>query len=174
LAQEYLSKCSIKQTKPLQLTTTSNYLDLCILVQNNCAKIGIQISINVVPASLLKQSKSTGELSFFRSSWIADYPDGENYMACFYGPNKAPNGPNYTRFSNHQFDTYYTQLINTTDLKKRKELYQSMEKLLAKEQPFVLLYYDESIWIKSNKVSGIRINALNHLDLRNANILSLE
>lgn len=174
LAQEYLSKCSIKQTKPLQLTTTSNYLDLCILVQNNCAKIGIQISINVVPASLLKQSKSTGELSFFRSSWIADYPDGENYMACFYGPNKAPNGPNYTRFSNHQFDTYYTQLINTTDLKKRKELYQSMEKLLAKEQPFILLYYDESIWIKSNKVSGIRINALNHLDLRNANILSLE
>jgi hypothetical protein len=31
----------------------------------------------------------------------------------------------------------------------------------------VLLFYDESIWIRSKKIDGIHINALNHLDLRN-------
>ncbi|WP_204324359.1 hypothetical protein, partial [Stenotrophomonas maltophilia] len=41
----------------------------------------------------------------FRGSWIADYPDAENYMAMFYSKNPAP--PNYTRYQNPTFDTLY-------------------------------------------------------------------
>ena len=111
LAREYLSKVTADLSEPLVLTTTRDYLDLCILVQKNCAEVGIAMEIDVVPSSLLKQQKSVGDLAFFRSSWIADYPDGENYMACFYGPNEAPNGPNYTRLSNSGFDAQYEKLL---------------------------------------------------------------
>lgn len=168
LAKEYLSKSAVQQTKPLILTTTSNYLDLCILVQKNCAEIRIDIKIDVVPSSLLKQQKSAGDLAFFRSSWIADYPDGENYMACFYSGNKAPNGPNYTRFDNPSFDKDYLRLLSETNDDKRQKLFTQLQNNLAVNQPYVLLFYDESIWIRSKKVKGIKINALNHLDLREA------
>jgi peptide/nickel transport system substrate-binding protein len=167
LAREYLAKSGISQSKPLILTTTSNYLDLCILVQKNCAEIGITVKIDVVPSSLLKQQKSAGDLTFFRSSWIADYPDGENYMACFYSPNKAPNGPNYTRLNSKIFDTAYEELLSAADFSERNILFSSLEDELFAQQPFVLLFYDESIWIRSKKIDGIHINALNHLDLRN-------
>jgi ABC-type transport system substrate-binding protein len=167
LAREYLAKSGISQSKPLILTTTSNYLDLCILVQKNCVEIGITVKIDVVPSSLLKQQKSAGDLTFFRSSWIADYPDGENYMACFYSPNKAPNGPNYTRLNSKIFDTAYEELLSAADFSERNILFSSLEDELFAQQPFVLLFYDESIWIRSKKIDGIHINALNHLDLRN-------
>lgn len=172
LAKNYLQASRIKNTKPITLTTTSNYLDLCILVQKNCAEIGIEIKIDVIPASLLKQQKSAGDLTFFRSSWIADYPDGENFMACFYGPNKAPNGPNYTRYSNFEFDQEYTSLMSVTDPVKKEKLITKMENILHDDQPFILLFYDESIWLKNKKVDQIKINALNHLDLRQAEVKS--
>ena len=35
-----------------------------------------------------------------------------------------------------------------------------------RELPFILLFYDESIWITPKSVRGLRINPLNHLDLR--------
>jgi ABC-type transport system substrate-binding protein len=167
-AREQLALSKIKQTTPLILTTTRDYLDLCILVQKNCAEVGVTVKIEVVPSSLLKQQKSAGELAFFRSSWIADYPDGENYMACFYGPNKAPNGPNYTRFQSAKFDRVYTQLLSETDPKILQQLFETMEQILAFEQPFIVLFYDESIWLRSKKVRDVYINSLNHLDLRNA------
>lgn len=171
LARYYLKKTAIEQSTPLILTTTRDYLDLCILVQKNCAEIGIDIKIDVIPSSLLKQQKSSGDLAFFRSSWIADYPDGENYMACFYGLNKAPNGPNYTRFLNEDFDQLYMQLLSETDHKKRTELFTRMERILGENQPYALLFYDESIWIRNKKVSFIQVNALNHLDLRETEFL---
>lgn len=166
LAKEYVQKSNVKNNKPITLTTTSNYLDLCILVQKNCAEIGIEVEIDVVPASLLKQQKSSGDLSFFRSSWIADYPDGENFMACFYGPNKAPNGPNYSRYSNQEFDLIYKKVVACTDNSVKRKLFNKMENLLIKDQPFILLFYDESIWIKNKRINHINVNPLNHLDLR--------
>ena len=168
LAQQYLVKSAIKQTKPLLLTTTADYLDLCILVQKNCADIGIDIKIDVVPSSLLKQQKSSGDLTFFRSSWIADYPDGENYMACFYSSNTAPNGPNYTRYNNLDFDTKYLQLLSETYPTKRQDLFAELQYKLEIDQPYALLFYDESIWIRTKKVQNVKINAMNHLDLRQA------
>lgn len=166
LARKYIQKSNANKNQPITLTTTSNYLDLCILVQKNCAEIGIEVKIDVVPSSLLKQQKSAGDLTFFRSSWIADYPDGENFMACFYGPNKAPNGPNYSRYSNIQFDQNYNELIACTDNSIKKKLFKKMENTLHEDQPFILLFYDESIWIKNKKIKQINVNALNHLDLR--------
>lgn len=172
LARTYLTKSTIQQVSPLILTTTPNYLDLCILVQKNCADIGIAVKVDVVPSSLLKQQKSAGELAFFRSSWIADYPDNENYMACFYGNNKAPNGPNYTRLVSEEFDKIYEELLAATTVLEKAKLNQKLESILAQDQPFTPLFYDESLWIRNEKIKGMRVNALNHLDLRYVQIVN--
>lgn len=158
------------QKRSIKLTTTKDYLDLCILVQRDLNKVGFDVNVDPIPSSLLKQQKSAGEVSFFRSSWIADYPDGENYMACFYSKNHAPNGPNYTRYSNPVFDGYYENLIKSTDPAEKLALLKKMEALLAQDLPYVLLFYDESIWIQPKYISGLSINPLNHMDLRRLEI----
>lgn len=166
-AREILQQINFKQENPLVLTTTKDYLDLCILVQKNLADVGIQLKVDVIPSSLLKQQKSAGDLAFFRSSWIADYPDAENYMACFFSKNKAPNGPNYTRFQNKQFDQLYQRLVAENDYAIRLSIINEMETILNNESVFVLLFYDESLWLKANYVQNFKVNALNYLDLRN-------
>ena len=34
-----------------------------------------------MPTATLRQAKSSGKLEAFRASWIADYPDAENYLS---------------------------------------------------------------------------------------------
>ena len=67
--------------------------------------IGIDVKIDVKPAVTLRELVAKSKLNVFRKNWLADYPDGENYLALFYSKNFSPIGPNYCHFSNEEFDT---------------------------------------------------------------------
>jgi peptide/nickel transport system substrate-binding protein len=153
-------------TPKIELTTSSNYLILCEFIQKELENIGIQISINVIPGSSLKQAKANGKLDFFRASWIADYPDAENYMALFYSKNFSPNGPNYTHFKNENFDKLYEKMIKETDQSERVKMYKKMDSIVISKSIIVPLYYDEVTRFLSKNVKGMEITATNLLDLR--------
>jgi peptide/nickel transport system substrate-binding protein len=60
----------------------------------------------------------------FRASWVADYPDAQNYLSLFYSKNFTPNGPNYTHFKNEEFDRMYENAMTETNDSSRIELYE--------------------------------------------------
>jgi len=154
------------QLPTITLTTVANYRDLCEFIQSELAKVGLTIKVDVVPAANLREMKSQGTMAFFRASWIADYPDAENYLSLFYGPNRSPFGPNYSRFYNDQFDAWYTQARQTTEPNIREALYKKMDSLIVAEAPVVPLFYDEVVRIYPKRIKGLRGNAMNLLDLR--------
>ena len=110
--------------------------------------------------------KSSGELEMFRASWVADYPDAENYLSLFYSPNFTPNGPNYMHYKNELFDSLYHKSLSINAIEDRKILYQKMDSLIISEAPVVPLYYDMAIRFVNKKVSGLGINPQNFLFLK--------
>jgi peptide/nickel transport system substrate-binding protein len=132
----------IKITPKLKLTTDSNYLDICEYLQRELQKIGIEIKVEVLPTASLRQAKSSGKLELFRASWIADYPDAENYLSLFNSLNFSPKGPNYTHFSNPKFDKLYQESLNLVSDSLRIKKYEEMnyvERLLYKKEKGFLL-----------------------------------
>jgi len=150
----------------IKLTTTSSYLVFCEFIQKELEKIGIEIIIDVIPASSLKQAKANGKLDFFRASWIADYPDAENYLSLFYSKNFSPNGPNYTHFYDEKYDYLYKQSLQENNMNKRIKLYKKMDSIIISKSIVVPLFYDEVIRFVSKNIKGMKINATNLLDLR--------
>ncbi|KAB2817217.1 ABC transporter substrate-binding protein [Phaeocystidibacter marisrubri] len=148
------------------LNTTSNYLDLCEYLQSSWNKMGIPVEVEVLPAPTLREGKAEGTLAFFRASWIADYPDAENYLSLFYSENFTPNGPNYTFFSNAEYDRLYALVRASTEDGERIEYYQKMDSILVAESPVVPLFYDEVVRFVPRSVEGLTPNALNLLDLK--------
>ncbi|MGB1042458.1 MAG: ABC transporter substrate-binding protein [Tenacibaculum sp.] len=165
LVDEYI-KVSGNNTPVVTITTNGNYLDLCEFIQRELQKIGLQTKVDVIPPSTLRQGKASGKLPVFRASWIADYPDAENYVSLFYSKNFTPNGPNYTHFKNERFDVLYEQSIKEVDVKKRHQLYQQMDSIIIKEAPVVPLYYDEVIRFSQKNVQGLGINPIDLLHLK--------
>jgi len=154
------------QKPQITITTNSNYLDVCEFIQRELQNIGLEVKVDVIPPSTLRQGKANGKLPIFRASWIADYPDAENYLSLFYSKNFTPNGPNYTHFKNDFFDNLYETSIKETDNEKRYKLYQQMDSIIIAEAPIIPLYYDEVIRFSQNNVKGLGINPIDLLDLR--------
>ncbi|WP_397363131.1 ABC transporter substrate-binding protein [Olleya sp. R77988] len=150
----------------ITLTTTSNYLNFCEYIQRELTKTGLIVNVDVIPPSTLKEGKANGKLDFFRASWVADYPDAQNYLSLFYSGNFAPNGPNYTHFSNPEFDQWYTKAFTETDELERIKLYTKMDSLVLKNTPIVPLYYDEVIRFTQKNISGLGSNPINMLELK--------
>ncbi|APG66380.1 ABC transporter substrate-binding protein [Tenacibaculum todarodis] len=150
----------------ITITTNSNYLDLCEFIQRELQNIGLNTNVDVIPPSTLRQGKANGKLPIFRASWIADYPDAENYVSLFYSKNFTPNGPNYTHFKNDLFDTLYEQSISEVDNNIRYKLYQKMDSIIIAEAPIVPLYYDEVIRFSQKNVKGLGINPIDLLNLK--------
>ena len=150
----------------LTITTTSNYLNFCEYIQRELQKTGLIVTVDVIPASTLKSAKANGKLNLFRASWVADYPDAQNYLSLFYSGNFAPNGPNYTHFKNENFDTWYSQSFTETTTKTREKIYSKMDSLVMQEAPIVPLYYDEVVRFTSKNVYNLGINPINMLELK--------
>ncbi len=154
-------------TQPqITIGTNSQYLDICEYIQRELEKIGINVTIDVMPPSTLRQMKSSGELPIFRASWIADYPDAENYLSLFYSENFTPNGPNYTHYKNETFDSLYVTAQKISNIDNRKYLYTKMDSIVTADAPVVPLFYDMAVRFVSKNVHGLGINPQNFLVLK--------
>jgi len=150
----------------IQLSTNASYVDIGEFLQREWQKIGLDVQVDISPPSTLRQSISTGKVGFFRASWIADYPDAENYLSLFYSKNFSPEGPNYTHFKNEDFDRLYELAFKETDNEKRYLLYQQMDQIIINEAPVIPLFYDKVARFTRKNVSGLGINPLNLLTLK--------
>ena len=164
LVKEFKEKTGVEPK--ITLSTDANYVDICEYLQRELQKIGIDIKIDVMPPATLKQARSSGKLEMFRSSWIADYPDAENYLSLLYSKNFSPTGPNYTHFSDPEFDVLFEKSFEISNPRKRAEIYQKMDSIAMKKHPMILLYYDQVIRFSQKNVEGLSINPINLLNLK--------
>jgi len=150
----------------IKLSTSTTYKDLIEFIQGELSNIGIKAKVDVSPSASLRDLMAKNEVSFFRGSWIADYPDGENYLSVFYSKNKVPFGPNYTGYFNKEFDRLFEQSYYENDAKKRFELYQKMDNMVMEYASVVSILYDQSVVMLQNNISGYNINPLSLMILK--------
>ncbi|PLX16043.1 MAG: ABC transporter substrate-binding protein [Marinilabiliales bacterium] len=151
---------------PITLTTTADYLDLCEYIQQELSQFGIEIIININTGATFRDMVANSKLEFFRGSWIADYPDAENYLALFYSKNFSPGGPNYTHYFNLEYDRLYEEAMLQTNDSIRHLLYHKMNKKIITDAVVVPLYYDEVVRFVNNSISGFESNPINLLNLK--------
>jgi peptide/nickel transport system substrate-binding protein len=154
----------------ITLHTSKDYVDLCEFIQHQLNEIGFKIKIDLNPGITLSELIARSKVNFFRKSWIADYPDAENYLALFYSKNFTPNGPNFTRFKNLKFDKLYEMAQSETNDSIRHHYYREMDNIIIEEAPVIPLYYDESIRLLHKRIKKLGTNPLNLLTLKHIEI----
>jgi len=152
--------------EPITLTTTNDYLDLCEYIQQQLSVFGIEILIDINTGATFRDMVANSKLDFFRGSWIADYPDAENYLALFYSKNHSPNGPNYTHYHNFKYDKLYEKAMLEVNDSTRYIIYNEMNQLIINDAAIVPLYYDEVIRFVNKNVEGFESNPMNLLNLK--------
>ena len=149
----------------IKLLTIALYSDMADFVARQLEDIGIRVQVEIVQKALLLDMTANSRVAFFRGSWIADYPDAENYLSVFYSKNPAP--PNYTRYKNPRFDALFEKALAEINDTIRYRLYQQADKIMIEDAPVIPLWYDKVVWLIQPNITGFKPNPLNLLELRN-------
>ena len=167
VARSFIKLAGYSEKNPvpeIRLTTVSTYADLASYISGELKKVGITLNIDVVPKSLLLTQMAGNRIEFFRGSWIADYPDAENFLSVFYSKNPSP--PNYTRYSNPMFDEWYETALMEDNNEQRLRLYMKLDSLVTDDAPVIPLWYDQVIHLVQPNIKEFEPHPLNLLELR--------
>ncbi len=118
-------------------------------------QIGLVIvpSFNNWPAFLKKIEQRQAQM--FLLSWVADYPDPENFLQLFYGPNETP-GANRTNYRNNEFDRLYDQAARLPDGVERDTLCAAMERVVMEDCPWLFLHHSMSFSLRHDRLRNYK------------------
>jgi oligopeptide transport system substrate-binding protein len=138
------------------------------LWNKSLAALGIRLDTVAVQFSDLLKDKKVGKFQMASSAWIADYPDGQNFLQLAYSPNIGQS--NEARFRLKEFDQLYEKSLSIPDSPDRTHIYNEMNRLLLAYAPWRLgvhrifshLIYP---WVKGYKKHPILFTNYKYLDL---------
>lgn len=132
--------------------------------------LGVDVSINIMPFAEQIDAYQSGKLDFYRTAWIADYPDPETFLTLFYSKHVPANENeksfiNTCRFKNARFDSLFVAALREPDLTTRMGLYMQADQILLDEGAFMPIFYDENDRLMQRNVRNFPANAMEYRDL---------
>ena len=97
------------------------------------------------------------EVMLITTGWTMDYPDAENTMQLFYGPNATP-GSNSANYDNPEYDALTEELAQTAVLEERAALVIQMNDMLMQEYVILPLTYRGRNSAHANSLGGVILN----------------
>ncbi|MFP4353852.1 MAG: ABC transporter substrate-binding protein [Phycisphaerae bacterium] len=104
--------------------------------QQQFRKIGLELEPVYNTWPVLQTKVHSGKAQMHLMGWHADYPDAENFLQLFYGPN-IEAGTNSSRYSDQQYDTWFEKSRTMFRGPERMDLYVKMIRKLSEDVPLL-------------------------------------
>jgi ABC-type transport system substrate-binding protein len=122
------------------------------------AKIDIQLEVRATDNNQFQDKVRKGKHQVFWTGWNADYPDAENFLILFYGPNakSVSDGENTTNYQNPAYDRLFEQMKTLPDGDAKQALIDKMVHMLQQDAPWSFGFYPYSSaavqhWVYNSK-----------------------
>ena len=96
--------------------------------------------------------------------WLADYPDPENFLFLFYGPNSKAKtgGANAVNYANPDFDALFKKMENMRNSPERREIIDRMMFILQRDAPAVWQHHPISYTLQHAWVSNVKPHQMSY------------
>jgi len=123
--------------------------------QQQFAKLGIELKVILNDWPKLQEKVNNKQSQMYTMGWHADYPDAENFLQLYYGPN-ITKGTNNSNYSNGEFDALYEKVRVMQDTPERTKLYVKMVRMISEDCPVLMLTEPQSYvlvydWVENYK-----------------------
>ena len=157
LAKEYMKKAGFpdgidpETGNPLELTfdqagSDTFYLQTAELLAIDLAEIGIKVKPEFNNRARFLQKLANNQVQLFRLSWTGDYPDAENFLQLFYGPNAGAS--NRVRCDFPDFNQAYERIQNMGPSSERNRIYQELAEMIREKCPWIFESYTVAFLLK--------------------------
>ncbi len=156
----------LRRLKAGTLGTKPDMADLAGALQHIWAGHGIDVEIDIAPSSIDAERVARSQVPLFRKSWLADYPDAENFLGLFMPDRWSPNGPNYTHYAKAEVTDLLVRAASMVPGQQREALLRRAESLVMQDMPVIPLWHDQVVHLVAQKWEGWQVSPTNRLDLR--------
>ncbi len=131
-------------------------------------KIGVQLVVRSTDYNRFQEKIAEGTGQIFRWGWNADYPDPENFLFLFYGPNaKAKKqGENAANYDNPRFNELFRQMQGMPNGPARQKVIDEMLDILRYESPWMWGYHPRSFVLHHDWLGNVKPNLMAHNTLK--------
>ncbi|MGB0882616.1 MAG: ABC transporter substrate-binding protein [Vicingaceae bacterium] len=132
--------------------------------------LGINIKIQQMQMGQQTENVETGNAKFWRTGWVADYPDPENFLNLLYGGNVPDELSqkayiNSMRYKSDAFDALFSKALREVDKTKRFELYRQADQQAINDAAIMPIFYDENTRLIQVYVKNFPANPMEHRDM---------
>ncbi|HTH94091.1 MAG TPA: ABC transporter substrate-binding protein [Rhodocyclaceae bacterium] len=133
-------------------------------------KINLQLVIRSTDWNRFQDKVRKGAVQLFYLGWNADYPDPENFLFLFYGPQSRArlNGENAANYSNPEYNALFEQMRSMENTPERQHIIDRMVEILRRDAPWVWGYHPKDYtlshaWLLNGKPNKVGHDTLKYL-----------
>lgn len=110
-------------------------------IQQNLKAIGINTELQTLAPNTFQELASSGKAPVALTFWIADYPDGSDFLQALMSCATVKGGQNFAGYCNKDMDAFVQKALAAKTSEDAAKNYVSGTKLMMSDNPIVPLYY---------------------------------
>ncbi len=132
----------------------ASYMTMSEIWKRGLDQIGLRSEFSVTSFADSLKAAAQCRVMVFSSSWIADFPDGENFYQLLYGPNAFAG--NYSCYQSAEYDALYKKALSLPLGPERNALYVQMNRQMEADSVMSLQTTRIRNWLIQPEVLGFK------------------
>lgn len=125
----------------------------------NMAALGVKVKVESCTWPEYLERLQAGKFQMVGASWMADYPDPENFLQLLYGPNKPP-GENNASYGNPEYDSLFRVMSVMEDGPARRAIIRRMKDIVAEDAPWIFAVHRVQVLLSQSRLRNLKPHAV--------------
>jgi peptide/nickel transport system substrate-binding protein len=142
----------------MKTSTDENTRLMVAVMQQQLREVGIALDIRSFEFATFYSDVSKGAFQLYSLRWIGyTNQDPDIFEDAFHSASFAPKRANRGYYSNPEVDRLLEEGRRTLDQPRRKRIYAEVQRILARDLPYIDLFYLDNVLVHTPRVKNVEI-----------------
>lgn len=130
---------------------------MAAVFQQQLREVGIALDIRTFEFATFFSDIGKGAYQMYSLRWIGGNQDPDIFEYAFHSARIPPKGANRSFYVNPRVDELIDRARQETDQEKRRKIYAEVQEILARDLPYINLWYFDNVLVHSTRVRHLEL-----------------
>jgi peptide/nickel transport system substrate-binding protein len=137
---------------------------MAAVLQQQLRKVGIALDIRTFEFATFYSDVERGSFQLYSLRWIGGNEDPDIFYYAFHSSSFPPKHANRGYYVNPELDRLIDEGRTTVNQERRKQIYARVQQILARDLPYIDLWYFDNVVVHSRRVKNLQLNPPGNYD----------
>jgi peptide/nickel transport system substrate-binding protein len=122
------------------------------------SKVGVALELRPLETATFQADIGRGSFQLYTFRWLGANNDPDIFNYVFNSKMMPPDGANRGHYHNPMLDTLIDRQRVEMDREKRKAILSDIQKVVAEDEPYINLWYNDNVCVHRDRVTGIEMS----------------